>query len=511
MSASAPDTAAEHGTTAAARTDAVAARLAVALPLIFIPAHASVALFAQDIIAIGPLLCETLAAVIAALACGWRAQRSDRRERRGWMLVAVAIFGWAAGVGWQMLGALTPAGAAGTGAISMLLFVLYGVPLAFLLASPDDDPWRVRLVDGALALVLGALFGAYIFSFVQLSGVNDSAGEEALSVMFDIQNGFIAIFALIRFRASTIDRDRRLFGTLAAFAWAYMLAAGYYNHLADNGAATIVSLVVGLPFILLAVLALRLPVASVTLPEAGMFARVVHTGSPLILPISLLILSAALLPEMPELAIAGCVAATLGYGLRAVLTQLHGMGERDRLAQLSQVDALTGLPNRRQFDEALRRELVRARRSGQGLALLMIDIDSFKLLNDSLGHQAGDERLRDVAEALQACAARATDVVARYGGEEFAAILPGASPSEALAVAEAMRAGVEELALPSPALNGRVTVSIGAARLTEIESDAGQRLMERADAALYDSKRGGRNRVTAAWPVDESARSVNGS
>lgn len=509
MSASAPDTAAEHGTVAAARTDAVAARLAFALPLIFIPAHASVALFARDIIAIGPLLCETLAALIAALACGWRVQRSDRRERPGWLLVAVAMLCWGSGVGWQMLGALTPAGAAGTGAISMLLFVLYGVPLAFLLASPDGDPWRARLVDGALALVLGALFAAFIFSFVQLSGVDDAAGERALSMMFDIQNAFIAIFALIRYRASTIDRERRLFGALTAFAWVYLLAAGYYNHFADDSTARLVSLVVGLPFILLAVLALRRPVASIVLPEGGMFARVVHTGSPLILPVSLLILSAALVPDMPELAIAGCVAATLGYGLRAVLAQLHGMGERDRLAQLSQVDALTGLPNRRQFDEALRRELVRARRSGQGLALLMIDIDHFKLLNDALGHQAGDERLRDVAEALQACAARATDVVARYGGEEFAAILPGASPAEALAVAEAMRAGVEQLALDSPAPDGRVTVSVGAARLTEVDSDAGQRLIERADAALYDSKRGGRNRVTAAWPVDETARSVN--
>lgn len=494
---------------AAARSDAVAARLAFALPLIFIPAHASVALFARDIIAIGPLLCETLAALIAALACGWRAQRSDRRERPGWLLIAVAMLWWGAGVGWQMLGALTPAGAAGTGAISMLLFVLYGVPLAFLLASPDGDPWRARLVDGVLALVLGALFAAYIFSFVQLSGVDDAAGERALSMMFDIQNAFIAVFAAIRYRASTIDRERQLFGALTGFAWAYLLAAGYYNHFVDND-APLVSLIVGLPFILLAVLALRRPVASVALPEGGMFARVVHTGSPLILPASLLILSAALVPDMPGLAIAGCVAATLGYGLRAVLAQLHGMGERDRLAQLSQVDALTGLPNRRQFDEALRRELVRARRSGQGLALLMIDIDHFKLLNDALGHQAGDERLRDVAEALQACAARATDIVARYGGEEFAAILPGASPAEALAVAEAMRAGVERLDLASPAPDGRVTVSIGAARLTEIESDAGERLVERADAALYDSKHGGRNRVTAAWPVDESARSVNG-
>lgn len=508
MSASVPETAAEHGAMAAGRADAVAARLAVVLPLVFIPAHAAVALTASNPIGAATLLCETLAAFIAALACGWRARNSGGGERLGWLVIAVAMLCWSAGVGWQLQGALTPAGAIGTGAISMFLFVLYGVPLVFLLASPDGDPWPARVVDGVLALVLGALFGAFIFSFVQLSGVSDTAGEVTLSLMFDIQNIFIALFALIRYRASTNEQEQRFFGALTAFAGAYMLGAAYYNHFVEEQAGALVSLIVGAPFILLAVLALRRPARTRALPKRGMFARIVHTGSPLILPVSLLILSAALVPSMPVLAIAGCVAATMGYGLRAVLVQLHGMGERDRLAQLSQIDALTGLPNRRQFDEALRRELVRARRSGHGLSLLMIDIDHFKLLNDTLGHQAGDERLRDVAETLQACAVRATDVVARYGGEEFAAILPGASPTEALAVAEAMRAGVEDLALASPAPDGRVTVSIGAARLTEIETDTGQRLIERADAALYDSKHAGRNRVTAAWPVDESARSV---
>lgn len=508
MSASAPDTAAEHGTVAAARTDALAARLAVALPLIFIPAHIGVAVLTSDPVAVGTLACETLAALIAALACGWRAQRRGGRERLAWMEIAAAMFFWSMGVGWQLLGALTASDAVGTGAISMLLFVLYGVPLVFMLASPDGDPWPARLVDGALALVLGGLFGAYIFSFVHISGVSDEAGAQALAMMFDIQNAFIAVFALFRYRASMVEVERRLFGVLTAFSWTYLSAAAAYNHLIDESSSTLVSVGVGLPFILLAVLALsRLDVSPAT-PGNPMLARVARTGSPLILPLSLLIISAALVPSMPALAIGGCVAATLGYGLRAVLTQLHGMSERDRLAQLSQIDALTGLPNRRQFDEALRRELVRAQRGGQGLALLMIDIDHFKLLNDTLGHQTGDERLRDVAETLQACAARATDVVARYGGEEFAAILPGASPAEALDVAEAMRASVETLALASPAPDGRVTVSIGAARLTEIDSDAGQRLIERADAALYDSKHAGRNRVTAAWPVDEAARVV---
>ncbi|WP_343519916.1 GGDEF domain-containing protein [Sphingomonas sp.] len=488
--------------------DRVARRLALVLPLLFVPAHLAAALTSWNPIAPPPLLFETLGASIACAACCWRASRSRGRARQGWLAVAAAMLCWTAGVGSQFVGSLTAAGAVGSGAISMFLFVLYGVPLTFVLASPAGDPWRARLVDGALALILGGLFGAFIFSFVALAGADD-AGALTLAWTFDIQNIFIALFALVRFRASSNGRERRLFGALTAYAVVYMAVAAFYNHLVDDGAiGVLASPLVAIPFLVLAALVLRSG-GSASVPRAGrMFERVVVAGSPLILPTALLIVSASLVPHMPVLAIAGCVVATLGYGLRAVLVQIHGIGEREELAQLSQIDPLTGLPNRRQFDEALRRELTRARRSGQGLALLMIDIDHFKLLNDTLGHQAGDQRLRDVAEALQSCAVRATDVVARYGGEEFAAILPGASTTEAMAVAEAMRAAVEERTLPSPAPDGRVTVSIGAARLTEIEIDTGPRLMERADAALYDSKRAGRNRVTAAWPVEEPARAL---
>lgn len=505
-----PQIAGKQGDDADAAGNCVARRLALVLPLLFLPAHLAVALVTWNPIAPPPLLFETLGAFIACAACCWRASHSRGRARQGWLAVAVAMLCWTAGVGSQFTGSLTPAGASGSGAISMFLFVLYGVPLAFVLASPAGDPWRARLVDGALALVLGALFGAFIFSFVALAGADD-AGALMLAWTFDIQNAFIALFALVRFRASSIGRERRLFGALTAYAVVYMAVAGFYNHFVDEGTlGVLASPLIGIPFLLLAALALRgggLP----SVPPAGrMFERVVVAGSPLILPCALLIVSASLVPRMPVLAIAGCVIATLGYGLRAVLVQIHGIGEREQLAQLSQIDPLTGLPNRRQFDEALRRELTRARRSGQGLALLMIDIDHFKLLNDTLGHRTGDERLRDVARALHGCAARASDLVARYGGEEFAAILPGSSRKEALIVAEAMRAAIEALDLASPAPDGRVTVSIGAARISDIETDTEHRLIERADRALYDSKRAGRNRVTAAWPVEEPPRALSG-
>ncbi len=487
----------------------VAKRLALLLPMIFLPAHAVVALASHDPNASATLIFETMAPLIAGIACIWRASLRRGRARHGWLAVGVAMLCWTAGIGSQLFEALTISGGTGNGAISMLLFVLYGVPLTFVLASPGSDPWPVRLVDGMSALILGALFSAYIFSFVPLAGTQEDTGLFSLALMFDLQNIFIAIFALIRYRASSIERERQLFGILTAFGFAYMFAAGCYNHLVDGASGIApVSLMVALPFMLLAVLALRANDPARAPPAGRIFERVVMTASPLTLPVSLLAVSAALVPQRPVLAIVGCAAATLGYGLRAILAQLRAMDERDRLAQLSHFDALTGLPNRRQFDEALRRELTRAARSGHGLALLMIDIDHFKLLNDTLGHRVGDDRLRDVAEALQSCLEAGSGIVTRYGGEEFAVILPGAVPADALARAEAMRAAVEALALASPSPMGCVTVSIGAARLAKIDSDAGQRLVERADHALYDSKHAGRNRVTAAWPVEDGVQVI---
>jgi len=471
------------------------------LPVLFICCHIAAVFFSTPSRPWPVYFFDTFAPAVAGAACIWRARHSQGAARTGWVAVALAMLCWAAAMGQSFIDALIPAGPDENSAIVMLLFVLYAVPLAFLLASPSSDPWRVRTVDGMLALILGLLFCAFIFTFVPINGTDD-ADAAMMVVMFDVENIFIAVLALVRFRASSQAAERDLFGALAGYASAYMLVAAINNHdLGGIQAASLLSVLIASPFMLLTGLALRVNDGAPANLRAGeMFERVVAAACPLILPMSLLIVSTALFWSRPLLALAGCIAATLGFGVRAVLVQIEGLGERDRLTALSQIDALTGLANRRQFDEALRRELARANRSGTGLALLMIDIDHFKLLNDTLGHRTGDDRLASVAAALRGCAMRATDVVARYGGEEFVAILPAAGADEALTVAEAMRARVEGLDLASPAPLGRVTVSIGAALLNNTDAETGTRLIERADTALYASKHAGRNRVTAAWP-----------
>ncbi len=165
-----------------------------------------------------------------------------------------------------------------------------------------------------------------------------------------------------------------------------------------------------------------------------------------------------------------------------------------KLAELSRTDGLTGIANRRHFDESLATEWQRAQRHGLPLTVLLIDIDLFKVYNDLLGHQAGDDCLRQVAKTLQLQAHRADDLVARYGGEEFV-VIAHADSTQALQLAERLRQAVEGLGLPHPGSPaGLVTISLGAASGIPTEAQAPEAWLRLADKALYQAKAAGRNR-----------------
>ncbi len=176
------------------------------------------------------------------------------------------------------------------------------------------------------------------------------------------------------------------------------------------------------------------------------------------------------------------------------------------LKRLSASDGLTGIPNRRFFDEHLAREWRRARRGKDEIALLMCDVDNFKAFNDTYGHQPGDDCLRQIAQMLVRTMERASDIAARYGGEEFAVILPDTPLAGATIVAEKIRQTINKLNLAhtgSP--HQHVTLSIGVASLTPSVCEAGpQALIEAADRALYRAKSAGRNRVCCHEPERES-------
>ena len=172
----------------------------------------------------------------------------------------------------------------------------------------------------------------------------------------------------------------------------------------------------------------------------------------------------------------------------------------EELSRLSSVDSLTGLANRRVFDQTLRMECARLQRTGSAFSLLILDIDHFKALNDSAGHQRGDEYLRLLGAELKRIARRQIDLAARYGGEEFALILPETSADGAAHFAESVRRAVASLELPHPAspVAPFLTVSVGVATAMLERCSSPAELLAAADQALYAAKRNGRNRVNVA-------------
>jgi len=182
--------------------------------------------------------------------------------------------------------------------------------------------------------------------------------------------------------------------------------------------------------------------------------------------------------------------------LEAMNGELEALNEE--LHRLTLVDGLTGIANRRYFDEYLEREWRTGLRQQKPLSLIMADIDFFKLYNDTYGHQSGDDCLRDVASVLDKSIKRVTDFAARYGGEEFTIVLPDTELDGAMFVAEKIRKRVEDLQIPNSETPGRcVTISLGVASMLPSMGVSPSSLIALADKAMYQAKNSGRNRVVS--------------
>jgi len=177
--------------------------------------------------------------------------------------------------------------------------------------------------------------------------------------------------------------------------------------------------------------------------------------------------------------------------------------KRAELLALSRTDALTGLFNRRYFEERLETEFARSARSGSPLCCLMLDLDHFKRLNDTYGHGFGDQVLREVAQLARATL-RSVDLLARYGGEELVALLPDTGPEDGVRAAERIRLAIAGHAVAFDGPDGRqlvhCTASIGTATHPASDVPAPEELVRKADARLYAAKAAGRNRVVGSAP-----------
>jgi diguanylate cyclase (GGDEF)-like protein len=187
-----------------------------------------------------------------------------------------------------------------------------------------------------------------------------------------------------------------------------------------------------------------------------------------------------------------------GYTLKLIVVLEQAMR---RLEALAMTDSLTGVHNRRCFMQASALEFERATRHGRPMAIVLIDVDHFKRINDRHGHQSGDQSLIEIAQACQRTL-RKTDLLARFGGEEFIVLLPETGQREAVRLAERMRAAVSsEVRLPGSGRPGGVTISLGAVAVSR-STPTLDILIQAADQALYDAKRAGRDRVhTVPGPI----------
>jgi diguanylate cyclase (GGDEF)-like protein len=480
------------------------------LPLAFLSVQLIVlGCFGPSVTGPAAYILMVVAPLFAAAATLWRGHSHSTSLRSAWYAVSVAMTIWAIGAFVNLWQEMVLHHQNEMYRASILAFNLAVVPTTYLLASD----WRLhgrqllRVVDALVALTLGCAYFQYTWHMINDHSAPAEVGVAYLVWLLDLQNLYLAAGALVRWYVAE-DRDERdLFRALAAYTTIYFVVVFINDHyFAGNPAfGPQYGTLVTLPFAVLCSFALR---ASSVVPVRAVNAtlvRMVRSGSPILLAVALLTASLFLIRVEYLWGCAGILIAVLGIGVRTTLIQVHQIEHREALRReasalqsIAWTDALTGVPNRHFFTEALARAWRGERRPGRQ-AILMIDIDHFKLLNDRYGHPVGDGCLREVARALQRALLRPDDVLARYGGEEFIVLLRDNSAAGAQAVAERLRATVKELRIENAGSPERVvTVSIGVASAELTDEAAGARMVEDADRALYEAKCAGRNQVKLA-------------
>lgn len=376
----------------------------------------------------------------------------------------------------------------------LVVTLLVGAVLSLSVAAVASSQQRDGMVYWAAGLVMHTL--SYVF-FLQVDAMGEWA---AFLVAILLRSCAWAVFTegLCEFYQRPVHRGL-IWAPVVPAVVAFVLL---FDHLAVRVIFT--SLVFGAQCLMALVIMWQ---ARGTTPGRGQY--FLMTG----LAIALLLLSlrvvgaswgaeAEMIPntEANPFQAVGLVSALIALILLSIGFVLMSKDRADSLNRiLATRDGLTGLANRRHLNETLDLEWARAKRSGQSLALIMIDIDHFKLYNDHYGHQAGDECLKRVARALELGTRRAGDLVARYGGEEFLLILPNLDNAGGQWLAESIRQSVDMLNIPHVgAPSGRVTVSVGVATTQDAVYGGTESLLRAADEALFRAKRGGRNQVQVA-------------
>ncbi len=506
-------------------------RVALVLALTFLAAHLGITFLLRSPGLVSNLLILLLT-LAAAFACFRQCARCSGFVRTKWRLLAIGILLWA--VGQAILTYVDSIAhlSQDTALASDFYFFLWGVPVLLAIASADDDQ------DSTSFLVLDSIQAtmAVVLTYLQLFAAKSVSAPEAIGslhmvYLYGVENFVLAGAVSLRLLARPIRQERQFYRVLCVFLWAYALLSvpgNYFGAIVNLPSGTPFDLLWDVPFLVL-LLCLGPRERSRTAhsvsaqPEQQTAtALIIYNACPAIFTISVLILAAHLAHDHLYLSMAAMTVTLFTYTLRAALLQTRYVqsqrallaSERalrevnDRLQEISFSDPLTGIANRRRFEQVLEVEWNRALRGGSALSLLMIDVDHFKQINDLHGHVYGDACLVAVAHSLSSHLRRGGELLARYGGEEFVAILPAVDEDDALELAEAMRVAVGEVSpagAPRPA-SRRLTVSIGICSLRPDPESVPASMVSAADGAMYRAKRCGRNRIEISRqndPIDD--------
>jgi diguanylate cyclase (GGDEF)-like protein len=484
------------------------------LPCLLLAVHAGIVTIPSVRLA-GSDLFLLFCVLLACVACFWRAwQLGNLRVGLQWYLAAIGIALWAGGQ--AIYTYIDIHHISQTVALnSDLLFFLYGVPFLLAICSVVDQP-RLRsllITDLVQALVVAWLVESELFPASH--GVTAISTAHVYSA-YNVENLLLAGAAGLRLLTGARGAKLQFYRVTFAFLAFYALVAlpmNYWNEFHNLPTGTPLDLLWDLPFLLLAGLATWLPVVKEEpsqLPTRSVQRMILHSIPVLITAVVLVMGTILVRYDF----MAGLLAVLIGLGsyslrnsllemryleIQRKLTESEGalQSAMERFQELSYIDPLTKVANRRQFEETLNIEWNRTMRRGAPLSLLMMDLDHFKLLNDTYGHLRGDDCLMISAQTLSSRLKRAGEMLARYGGEEFAAILPDLAADQATQLAENLRVAIANLGIENrESPNGAcLTISIGVATCHPSGDGTAELLLAEADQSLYAAKQAGRNCV----------------
>jgi diguanylate cyclase (GGDEF)-like protein len=491
--------------------------LVICLSVAILCAHSLLAAFfpeSQADLLYGFITASTL---FALAACLWRAWHCPPGMKAHWLLLGAGLFCWAVAIVMMETAEFLYHPSVTTATIEDFFFFFYGIPLLLAIAMPEKGQKSAAffLLDLVQAIAVGYLAYVALFSVLPFTSIPlRPISQFSLVIVFDFENLILAILATAQLAVGTRgSHERQFFKILSGYLWLYAICITLYNHFIGvsdvivnhptltNALATLANV----PFLALALSTLLLArpdPSSFEQTEKTHISLLINNARPIFLGLALVALSAYVAPQHLEVALGFIFGAFVIYGIRSALLQSRLQQTRtalekanDRLEELAMQDGLTGIANRRCFDNRLQTEWARAHRSEQPLALLLIDVDHFKGLNDSQGHVAGDECLQSLAAIVHGVLRRPGDLLARYGGDEFVALLPETDAAGAMCVASMMMEALAEQGWNLSATGTPRTISIGCSCWDAQHRATAEELLEAADKALYLAKQRGRNRA----------------